>query len=196
MIFSALKLLRNELNAYLQQGSSTNLVHLENIGTFEDDQSANKPRGVIMSLVNMTEETALKNQKSYRPRSQDAVTENPPIFLNLFVLFAINLSDYETSLQRLSQVVRFFQGKNHFTHQNSPDPDAVFPNGSHFRLIMEMHTLGFEDLSHLWGILGGKQHPSVLYRMRLVEMQRDQIQGTTGLIQTVTLNQNDPGGGA
>ncbi len=194
MIYSALKLVRNELNHYLQQGSSANLVHLENIATLDDNNGSNHPRGVIMSMVNMAEETALKNQKSYISRGNSSVLENPPVYLNLHVLFAVNLNDYETCLQRLSQVVTFFQGKNHFTQHNSPDPDGVFADGSSFRLIMELGSLGIEELSNLWGMLGGNQYPAALYRMRLVELKGEQIQGTTGVIQSVQLDRNTDGG--
>ena len=45
---------------------------------------------------------------------------NPEIHLNLFVLFISNYGqNYEKSLKGLSEVIKFFQGKDHFNGQNS-----------------------------------------------------------------------------
>ena len=39
------------------------------------------------------------------------------------------------------------------------------------RLHPELYTLTFEQINHLWGSLGGKQSPFVMYKVRLVKIQ-------------------------
>jgi hypothetical protein len=36
------------------------------------------------------------------------------------------------------------------------------------RFTMELYTLTFEQINHLWGSLGGRQVPFVMYKLRLV----------------------------
>ncbi len=34
-----------------------------------------------------------------------------------------------------------------------------------------MHTPGFEKMNHLWGYLGAKYLPSVMYKVRMITIQ-------------------------
>jgi len=36
-----------------------------------------------------------------------------------------------------------------------------------------MVNMNFEELNHLWGVLGGAYFPSVVYKVRLVKVQFD-----------------------
>ena len=42
-----------------------------------------------------------------------------------------------------------------------------------------------EEVNHLWGTLGGKQYPFVLYTLRLLELKFKAAQGEAGLITAV-----------
>ena len=74
-------------------------------------------------------------------------------------------------------MVRFFQYKNVFTHDNVA-PDAL---GSglvldadrleEFKLILDLYSPTLEEVNHLWGTLGGKQYPFVLYTMRMLDLK-------------------------
>jgi hypothetical protein len=64
----------------------------------------------------------------------------------------------------------FFQGKQKFTNSNSPvvgQDDAPIVDLS---LTMDLLSLSFEEVNHLWGSLGGKQMPFVAYRGRLITL--------------------------
>jgi hypothetical protein len=39
------------------------------------------------------------------------------------------------------------------------------------KLIVELYTLNFEQQNHLWGFLGAKYMPSVMYKARLLSIQ-------------------------
>ncbi|NOZ26269.1 MAG: DUF4255 domain-containing protein [Nitrospirae bacterium] len=134
-----------------------------------------KPNGDIavpdnslgLTLVNVEEERVVKAQKSSALTSGGQVVHmNPDVKINLYLLITANFSKYGTGLGFLSGAVRFFQAKNVFNHDNTPGlhPDIE-------KLTAELFTLSFEQQNHLWGSLGAKYLPSVLYKIRMITIQ-------------------------
>src|ERR1043166_6995051 len=117
MIDVALILLRDELISYLSTKDSAT-VNVDNIGLFESSSGTGLNDSIIISLVNVEEESALKNQSALkRPFNATATYRNPPVYLNLYVLFTCNYSgdNYRLALQRLSLIIQFLQSKNSFS---------------------------------------------------------------------------------
>ena len=91
-----------------------------------------------------------------------------------------------------TRAILFFQYRNVFTPENV-DPSSLTANApvnvldrlDEFKLIFNLTSPTFEEVNHLWGTLGGKQFPSVLYSMRMLEMQFAASQGESGLITEV-----------
>ncbi len=52
------------------------------------------------------------------------------------------------------------------------------------KLNIELYTLTFEQINHLWGSLGGKQVPFAMYKVRLVRIQENTRQDAP-LIETI-----------
>lgn len=177
MIDTALILLRDELTAYIHaEVDSGTDVRLENISLFESNQEVDL-EGIIISLVNIEEESALKNIRAVRQNAFGGIDYvNPPTFLNLYVLICANFpGNYTDALQRLSGTIRFFQTKNAFTISNSPHLTAPITGNepedlSQLKLTLELYTLTFEQINHLWGALGGRQLPFVMYKVRLTSI--------------------------
>ncbi len=174
MIDAAISLLKQELENYLSFKDTTATVVTDNIGMFETTNGDKLSNNIVISVVNLEEESTLKNQPALKksPPSQ-AIYENPPVFLNLYVLFTSNYwgDKYIFALQRISYVIQFLQSKNLFSYSSSvlsmvnSDPDLVS-----LKFTMELYTLTFEQLNHLWGSLGGRQIPFVMYKLRLVAL--------------------------
>ncbi|MCY7327045.1 MAG: DUF4255 domain-containing protein, partial [Saprospiraceae bacterium] len=81
-------------------------------------------------------------------------------------------------LKRISKVVLFFQRKNVFTPENV-GANLVFPTEVGVeKIILDLFTLNFEQINHLWGVLGGKYMPSVLYKLRIVAIQNAKLDET------------------
>ncbi len=134
-----------------------------------------KPNGDIavpdnslgLTLVSVEEERVMKAQKSSSLTSGGQVVHmNPDVKINLYVLITANFNKYATGLGFLSGAMRFFQAKGVFNHENTPGlhPDIE-------KLIAELFTLSFEQQNHLWGSLGAKYMPSVLYKVRMITIQ-------------------------
>jgi len=202
MIDTALILLREELTAYLTAQGDPASVIIENIGLFETEQGSELQDNIIISLVNIEEESSLKNGQSFSKWPDGkARYENRPVFLNLYVLFTANFpggvppnNGYVHALKRLSLVIEFFQGKNVFAPSLSSIPlptelsDLGDPDIASLRLTLEMYTLTFEQINHLWGSLGGRQIPFVMYKVRLVSITERSIRREVPLIEEIEAN--------
>ena len=205
MLYNALKFLAEQLTYYFkridQPGglASRPTVILQNISRF-DEQNPKLDNNIIITLVNLSEEATLKNVPGAYVVGGDEVSyENPPVNLNLYLLFTVCMKSYEHALIYLSHIICFFQGKNSFTRkdciirddgndfykiQNDGLPDD-------FHIILDMHSLTFEQANYLWSTLGGKQHPFVCYKVRLVRLRRTAVRETRGVIREIEIN--DPG---
>lgn len=199
MIANALILLREELSAYMtNQGDPANVV-IENIGLFETENSQNLEDSIVISLVNIEEECTLKNGTTFT-KWPDGVAryENRPFFLNLYVLFTSNFAGgvppnnaYVQALKRLSLVIEFFQGKSTFTPGTStvtlpPElSDMSNPAVANLKLNLELYTLTFEQINHLWGSLGGRQIPFVMYKIRVVSITERSVRREVPLIEEI-----------
>jgi Pvc16 N-terminal domain len=199
MIAEAVRLLIDELGRYLAQDPiqifrSSQLL-MNNIADLENNRDELE-NSIIISLVNVEEESTLKNAKALIRNGGDGsiAYREPAVHLNLYLLFSAtylqNTDGYEIALGRISRIVRFFQSKHLFTVQNSPHASISGSSSlddedkSMLRLMMELYTLTFEQINHLWGSLGGKQVPFVMYKARLVSIQ-DRIDREVPLIEEV-----------
>jgi hypothetical protein len=145
---------------------------------------------VVVSLVNVAEESTLKNTPGIRKIAPQSIELYPPIYVNLYLLFAANLSNYSSAIEYLLRVMEFFQSKKIFKFKNAPiasaDPSLVEREGE-IEICIDLHTLSFEQLNDLWGSLGGKQVPFVMYQARLIPIQMELPLARSGLITEIDL---------
>jgi hypothetical protein len=188
MIGIALKLLRDELSDYLFRNKrpgdtlAKDDIILHNIALLDSESSGDLSNKVVITLVNTEEESTLKNKSNVLRTINGVQYVEPAVFLNLYILVTATLGDdlqdaYEFALNRLSLVFQFFQAKKSFTVKNSPfnsistDANISQEIKDEIKLNVELYTLTFEQINHLWGSLGGKQVPFAMYKIRLVRIQ-------------------------
>ncbi|MGJ8744928.1 DUF4255 domain-containing protein [Polaribacter sp.] len=187
MIFEVLQVIKEEINSYLV----TNLVILENIANIDQDGDT-ETNGVVLTLLNTQEEATLKNVSNHTINGTDVSYKNPKINLNLYLLFSANNSAYKESLKSLSKVIEFFQGKRVFTQANTNfKREGDMLNIKNFRFIVDLYTPSFEELNFIWGTLGGKQYPSAIYKVSLIEIERETILKKGALITGLGTNLNN-----
>lgn len=168
MLDVALKFLAKELNAFLLGRTGSTFGQAE-IGRLVDDMGkwAVKEDHIGVALINVEEERTVRAQ---RPETVlvngSQVVLEPPLKLNLHVLFAAHFQRYDHALHYLSHVLTFFQARPSFTQDRYPDLDPMIE-----RLNVELMTLGYEQLNQLWAYIGGKHLPSAVYKVRLVALQ-------------------------
>ena len=192
MIHPVLKFLAEQLNNYIDEvkkpGDSIEApyVILQNISRLDEDALKNTNK-VLLSLLNISEEVSMKNNPEYvRVRNDQVSYGNPPLNLNLFLMVTSFMTNYENALIYLSYALNFFQGKYIFNKQNSPNEVAGLPDD--FHIILDLYSLSFEQLNYVWSTLGGKQHPFICYKIRLVKMERESTREIRGVIKEIKVD--------
>ncbi len=186
MIFEVLQIITEEINNYFE-GNPVSLENIASVST-EQGEGANGTTDIILSLLNLQEEITLKNTPNYSLNGNKITYKNPIVNLNLYVLFSANNENYEEALKSLSKVLEFFQGKRVFTQANSiyNRDNAAMSDITNFKFRVDLHTPTFEELNYIWGTLGGKQLPSVMYKVSLIEIDRKVVIGQGPLITEVS----------
>lgn len=179
MIYSVLSTIGDKLNFYLKNrfALGEDKVILSNIVNQDGSLAITESDKVVVTLVNIQEETLtsrMNNMEGMRP-----------INLNLYIMFSAYFIDknYPEALKFLSAVISFFQANCVFNHSNTPDLD---PNVE--KLTFEIVNQDLQNQSHLWGTLGGKYLPSILYKVRMVTIQEGNIQTEYSNISGLTSN--------
>ena len=195
MIYETLQIIKEQLDNYLSAAGLTNLVVLENIALLESssDNAENIKGKVVLTLLNLEEESALKNTPSFKIRDGKTEYRNPPVHLNIYLLISANCDAYDKSLRCISKTIQFFQGKKVFTSTNTVynRTNVAFDVLDYFKFILELHTLSLEELNYVWGTLGGRQLPSVIYKIQVLEIEQDIKLSTSGVITHIGADLND-----
>ena len=111
---------------------------------------------VVISLYNIQQENIYSSNTSS--------SGNRPVQLNFYLLFsACFTSRYLDSFNYLYAVISFFQTYPVLNHSNAPQLDAEIN-----KLSFEIENLDTSSVSQLWGAIGAKHLPFVLYKIRMV----------------------------
>lgn len=198
MIVHALQIIVNELGEFLKpiagpDGKAVVLGNVAPLDKMHGEQPGEDVNKVLITLINIREEKTLKNGPFHRRNDATLKTEyfNPSVFFNLYILVSATQTIYANALIYLSRIASFFQGKNVFTHLNTLEVGNEVPENDRmdeFKIILDLYSPSFEELNHIWGTLGGKQVPSLVYCVRLVEVVPRKVDGTGGLVEEVLLN--------
>ena len=189
MIFETLSFLSSEVNKFLnlKLGSVTDArLKIGNISRALDE-SFSGPNSLggkaILSLVNIEEDRIFRKQENFRKTATGTIYQSPPLYLNLYILFAVNKSEYDDTLKWLAAIIQFFQHQHVFTQSSHPSLNPQI-----HKLVVELHSLNFEQINHLWGTLGGKYLPSVLYKVRQITLDEGLTTGETPLISEIDIH--------
>lgn len=193
MINESLTFIVDQVNEYigLKAGGDTTRVEL-NALVDQDGKVQVDADSVACTLVSIEEERTAKSQISYKVVNGVSTKKNPPLKFNLYIIFAANpkidtaKTNYGEGLKLISHIITFFQGKNVFDKYNSPG----MPDGLE-KLILEVYSLPIEEQNYLWGALGAKYLPSILYRVRLVVMDDEQVHQNQPAITTIDTSLED-----
>jgi hypothetical protein len=168
MLDAALAFLAKELNAYLLARTGDGFGDAQVSRPVDETGKWAIPEDHIgLALVNVEEERILKSQlpETVYVDGRHVVLE-PKLRLILHVLFAAQFKKYDQALRYLSLVLTFFQSHLRFTQDEYPGLDPGIE-----QLLPELQTLSYEQLNQVWAFVGGKQLPSIVYRVRLVLLQ-------------------------
>lgn len=170
MLREILLLLRDALNSHLSarsEGSGSQIDQAQVV--FPDSEKIDfldfKLGAITLLLVNIEEEHALRAADPHRWTLPDGTTQRvePPIHLNLYLLFVARFKDYLQSLANLSLILQFFQNHRVLDRESTPALSDRIE-----KLTVELLTLPFAEQNNLWGVLRTSYLPSLLYKVRMV----------------------------
>ncbi len=133
---------------------------------------------LILSLINLDKET-LRPFYNRNPQLNNGqyADVNPSEKYNLDILVTSNFDDYEETLKFLNATILFFQVNNCIdssTYSNFPS-ELV-------KLEYEIEKISYREMHNLWSAMGAKYQPSVIYKLRLVTIQGNEVEGFTSSI--------------
>ncbi|MBL7731665.1 MAG: DUF4255 domain-containing protein [Chitinophagaceae bacterium] len=141
---------------------------------------------LLLTLINVEEEVIGKSQLPYfRKPDQTLDVLNPELRVNLYVLVtgASNRAEserYINTLRMLSYAIGCFQYKNVFEKLSSPTlPEEIE------KLVVELVSPTFEQQNHIWGGLGAKYQPSVLYKVKLLTYREILESNGAGMVKRI-----------
>ncbi len=192
MLVNAMSLLLVRLNQYIHQADGNPLgtddpAIMGNISQVDSvNLTSELENKIVLSLVNISEEAALRNNVGITKNPGGSVSyRNPSLYINLCFLFTANYTNYNTSIRRLSQIFAFFQSEKTFRLSDSTDALSSIARDIDITLHMDLISLNYEDVNNLWGSLGGKQLPFAMYRGRLLELREQGVTGVGGRIEQI-----------
>ncbi len=192
MIDSVLKVLKEDvgtfLNLKMNTSGSEDKISLAPVVNEKGD-AAEIENSVAMSLVKIEEE---RENMAYVKTSQvvennKVCYHNPPVKINLYILFTAFFNDYTESLKFISYIISFFQTKRVFTSSNTP---GLAPEAG--KITLEIYNQPLQDDNYLWGMLGTSYRPSVLYKLKMLTIQERQITAQGALVEEIDHMQRAP----
>lgn len=126
---------------------------------------------LVVFLTNINKDT-LPNANAMPSSTGSSFISSKPLYLNLYVVIGacFDASRYDESLKYLSHAIGCFQQDPILDGSNSPGLSDNIQ-----KLILDIENVGINELSNMWGILGGSYVPSVLYKVRMLMIANENI---------------------
>lgn len=175
MIQPALSFTSNCLNQFIQNkfGLKETKVTINNLSDPDGSIPSKNQNKLILSLINVSKESTRPFYNSNQSKSNsNYVNKSKTERYNLHLLLSSNFDNYDESLKFLNAGIGFFQLYAKIDKTNF----SRIPEGCE-KIEFEMENLDFHQVHSLWTSMGTKYQPSVIYKMWLISIQTDQIEG-------------------
>lgn len=178
MIDLALTLVCDRLNAHLSAlfGLSDDLVVLAPLSDAEGRPTPEARNRLALFLTNIAQDGVPRTAPQ---TARGMMGEAPPVHLDIYFMLASGYDPetYTEGLKLISAALLFFQSQPVLTPTRVPEmPDGIA------QLSIEISNLQVEEVGQLWGNLGGRYVPSVMFKMRSVMIDAGLAQQITPLI--------------
>jgi hypothetical protein len=185
MIDDVLQYIVAELNQYFRVkfGLNENIVVLSGLVNIDGTPALQQDNKVVVTMLNVEQEKTIATQANYQSNGDRTSKVNPPVYLNVYLLFAGYFpgSNYAEALKFISGVIAFFQSNIAFSREDS----SGLPEGVD-KLVFDLQKFSYQDLSHIWGMLGAKHMPSVGYKLRMLMIDNQRIVEQRPIVREVT----------
>lgn len=167
-------------------------INIANVATLNDgDEFLETKSSIVLSVVNIQEDKTLKNQSIYNIKKVDKTVEtvaHPPQYLNISLLFTSYSKDqtkYLDGLEKLQNIIEYFQINNSFYFENITKKLITYfsfknltalQKEKYSKITLMSVSLSMEQLNQMWSYLGSKYMPSILFEMRVLPIQKNEVE--------------------
>lgn len=183
MIQAALVFIRRKLDQYLvnQFGLDENITTLNHLVNPDGSYPPKNKNKMVITLINLDYDTNKQYQDTQmRGMDNAAIKVNPAVQFNIDLLFTASFDDYEEALKFLNATISFFQSRRSFNAKTAAD----LPGGIK-SLNFEIENASYFEIHNLWSAMGAKYQPSIIYKVRQVSIQKEDIQAIVSPITDV-----------
>ena len=178
MIDQTLKLICDRLNAHLSAvfSMSDEFVTIGPLTDTEGKPTAEARNRLTMFVTNIAHDTVPRGAGSRRALQSG---QQAPVHLDIYFMLASGHDPeiYGEGLKLISAALMFFQANPMMTPRTTPE----MPVGLS-QLSIEISNLKVEEMGQLWGNLGGRYVPSVMFKVRSVIIDARAVTSITPLI--------------
>lgn len=169
MLQQLINFLKDDLNTFITNklGVDNKFVLFTNLNNVLAKEDVNLDK-IIISIVNIEEDKMLKTPDNYSRVDNEIFYRKPPVWLNLICLFTFytKSTDDMAGIDLLENIVQYFQSRPRVDQASAVVPEN-FPSGIE-EIRAEFVSLNYEQTNYLWGLFGGKYHPSVIYKLKTI----------------------------
>jgi hypothetical protein len=179
MINEALEFISTELNNHFKSTFqiNENKVIVSNLVNPDGTVPLAVSDMLVICLVNIEQETSIANLGFTHNTGKSMQIRNQPLHLNLYVLFASYFNNYNESLKFISSAISFFQANYVFLKSNYSNMGSSID-----KLVFELLKTDYQNINYLWGSLGAKYVPSMIYKMRMLTIDENNVRYEGSLI--------------
>jgi hypothetical protein len=185
MIDQVLQYIVVELNRYFKVrfGLNENIVVLSGLVNMDGTPALQQDNKVVLTMLNVEQEKVVASNGNYKSVGDKTSKVSPPVFINLYLLFSGYFpgSNYAEALKFISGVITYFQANTSLSSDNA----SGLPSGVD-KLVFDLQKFTYQDLSHIWGMLGSKHMPSVGYKLRMLMINDGQLREQLPIVQEAT----------
>lgn len=137
---------------------------------------------IVISLINIEKETAkpFYNRNNCLANGSYADISTDERY-NLDILISSNFDDYNETLKFLNAVILFFQAHNFLDARSFQSMPAGLT-----RLEFVIEKINYQQMQGLWTAMGAKYQPSVIYKMRLITIQANEVEGFAAAVSNIS----------
>lgn len=205
MIRTALEFIQKELTSFILERefddpamyNATNIVDVKPVALPNGTINITEGSHITLMLAGLEEERR-EGKRPYYVQTEDKKFNkfNPPIEIDLCLLFAAHNNHYPTALRDLSHVIAFFQSNPVFDEQKYPGLNAQITNAAQKpwqlidRLSFRLHSLSFEQQNNLWSMMGTKYIPNVVYKVNMLTVFDNRAKEKAAAITELKIGEN------
>ncbi len=182
MIDQTLKLIADRLNAHLSAlfSVSEELVAIGPLSDAEGKPTAESRNRLTMFVTNIAQDTVPRGSGGRGPLSNG---QNRPFHIDIYFMLASGHDPeiYGEGLKLISAALMYFQANSTLTPRSAPDMPAGLS-----QLSIEIANLKAEEIGQLWGNLGGRYVPSIMFKIRSVMIDAGAVTSITPLVRGPT----------